>query len=111
VTLTNGLGGSTDWLALTEASIADTPGNFLTWIYVGAGVTTRTWTVNMPTTPGQYQFRLYLNDGYVRAAASPLVTVQAATSTTLAPSTTTSGTTSTVSLPPVGRAAFGSALT
>jgi len=75
VTLTNGFGGSTDWLALTTASNPDTPGNFPTWTYVGAGVTSRTWTVNMPATPGQYQFRLFVNDGYTRAAASPVVTV------------------------------------
>src|SRR5262249_40966629 len=47
VTLTNGLGGSTDWLALTASSSPDTPGNFPGW-YVGAGVTTSTWTVTMP---------------------------------------------------------------
>ncbi len=75
VTLSNGFGGSTDWLALTAASNPDTPGNFPTWTYVGAGVTSRTWTVNMPATPGQYQFRLFVNDGYTRAAASPVVTV------------------------------------
>jgi hypothetical protein len=30
----------------------------------------------MPTTPGTYEFRLFLNNGYTRAATSPTVTVQ-----------------------------------
>jgi hypothetical protein len=33
------------------------------------------WTVNMPATPGQYEFRFFLNDVYQRAATSPPVTV------------------------------------
>jgi hypothetical protein len=47
----------------------------ITYPYVGAGLTTRTWTVAMPTTPGTYEFRLFLNNGYARAATSPTVTV------------------------------------
>src|SRR5262249_3431828 len=86
VTLTNGLGGISDWLALTASSSPDTPGNFPGW-YVGAGVTTGTWTVSMPTTPGQYQFRLFLNNSYERAATSPTITVGTSPSTT----TTSSG--------------------
>src|SRR5262249_5106996 len=38
-------------------------------------VTTRTWTVTMPTTTGTYEFRLFLNNGYTRAATSPPITV------------------------------------
>ena len=74
-TLTNGLGGSQDWLALAGTSAPNT-GN-VQWVYVGTGVTTRTWTVNMPSTPGTYEFRLFLNNGYTRAATSPPVTVVA----------------------------------
>jgi len=74
VTLTNGLGGSTDWLALAAVGAADA--TYLQWTYVGAGVTTRTWTVTMPTAPGQYEFRLFLNNGFTRAATSPPVTVK-----------------------------------
>jgi hypothetical protein len=40
VTLANGLGGSSDWLALAAAGVADS--RYLQWTYVGAGVTTRT---------------------------------------------------------------------
>ena len=73
VTLTNGLGGSTDWLALAATSAPNT--TYLQWVYVGAGVTSRTWTVNMPATAGTYEFRLFLNNAYMRAATSPTVTV------------------------------------
>jgi hypothetical protein len=72
VTLTGGAGGSTDWLALAAASGADT--SYVQWTYVGSGVTTRTWTVTMPTTTGTYEFRLFLNNGYSRAGTSPTVT-------------------------------------
>jgi subtilisin family serine protease/uncharacterized cupredoxin-like copper-binding protein len=71
VTLSNGLGGEWDWLALAAVGSPDTSN--VQWIYVGAGVTTRTWTVTL-TAPGSYEFRLFLNDGYTRAATSPTVT-------------------------------------
>jgi subtilisin len=89
VTLTNGLGGAGDWLALAATTAANT--GYLQYTYVGAGVTTRTWTVNMPATAGTYEFRLFLNNGYTRAATSPTITVQSATapSPTLTVSTTT----------------------
>ncbi len=73
VTLTNGLGGAQDWLAFAATGAANT--SYLQYIYVGAGVTTRTWTVTAPSTPGTYEFRLFLNNGYTRAATSPPVTV------------------------------------
>ena len=72
VTLTGGFGGSADWLALAAAGGADT--SYLQWTYVGPGVSTRTWTVTMPATPGSYEFRLFLNNGFSRAATSPTVT-------------------------------------
>ena len=72
VTLTGGAGGSSDWLALAAASGANT--SYLQWTYVGAGVGTRAWTVTMPATPGTYEFRLFLNNGFTRAATSPTVT-------------------------------------
>lgn len=73
VTLTNGLGGLYDWLSFAAASAANS--SYTTFVYVGGGVTTRTWTVTMPATPGTYEFRLFLNNGYVRSATSPPVTV------------------------------------
>jgi subtilisin family serine protease len=77
VTLADGRGGATDWLALAAVGAPD--GSYLQWTYVGAGVTTRTWTVTMPSAGGVFEFRLYLNGGYVRAATSPPITVAAVT--------------------------------
>jgi hypothetical protein len=95
VTLTNGAGGLQDWLALAPTSAPNT--SYSTFTYVGSGVTTRTWTVNMPSTPGPYEFRLFLNNSNVRAATSPTVTVSAGinavpTLTSLNPSRTSAGT-------------------
>lgn len=73
VTLTDGYGGAADWLAFAPTSAPET--SYLKYTYVGAGVTTRTWTVTMPTTAGTYEFRLFPNNGYVRAATSPAITV------------------------------------
>ena len=73
LTMTNGSGGSGDWLALAATTASD--GSYLQYTYVGAGVTTRTWTVNMPATPGTYEFRMFLNYGSTRAATSPPITV------------------------------------
>jgi subtilisin len=73
VTLVNGPGGSGDWIALAATSAANT--SYVRYTYVGAGVTTRTWAVAMPSTPGTYEFRLFPNNGYTRAATSPTVTV------------------------------------
>ena len=75
VTLSNGSGGSTDWLGLAPTGSPDT--TYLQWTYVGAGVTSRTWTINMPATAGTYEFRLFIS-GYTRVATSPIVNVAAA---------------------------------
>jgi acyl-CoA thioesterase FadM len=74
VTLSGGLGGSSDWLALAATSAPNT--SYLAYTYIGSGVTTRTWTVTMPQQTGTYEFRLFLNNGYTRAATSVTVTVQ-----------------------------------
>jgi hypothetical protein len=73
VTLTGGLGGSGDWLSFASTSVGNTA--YLQYTYVGNAVTTRTWTVTAPSTPGTYEFRLFLNNSYTRAATSPTVTV------------------------------------
>ena len=67
-------GGATDWLALAAVGAPDA--SHVQWTYVGAGVTDRTWVVTMPTTPGDYEFRLFLDNGYERAATSATVTVE-----------------------------------
>jgi subtilisin family serine protease len=73
VTLANGYGGSTDWIALAATGAPNN--NYVQWVYVGSGVTARDWTVAMPVAAGTYEFRLFLNNGYTRAATSPPVTV------------------------------------
>jgi len=75
MTLTDGPGNSYDWLALT--GVGDPDATSIQWIYVAPGATTATWTVTMPATPGDYEFRLFENNGYTRLATSPTVTVQA----------------------------------
>jgi subtilisin family serine protease len=94
MTLDSGLGGANDWIALASTSAAN--GSYIQWVYVGAGVTNRTWTVAMPSTPGTYEFRLFLNNGYTRAATSPTVTVDTSggggpTINSLSPSSATAG--------------------
>jgi agmatine deiminase len=74
VTLTDGLGGQYDWLAFAATNAASSV--YFSWTYIGTGVTTKTWTVTAPSTPGTYEFRLFPNNGYARAATSPTVTVQ-----------------------------------
>jgi subtilisin len=78
VTLANGFGGGTDWLALAASGSPDT--SYLNFTYVGANLTTRTWTATLPTAPGPYEFRLFLNNTYARAATSPTATVDASVS-------------------------------
>jgi hypothetical protein len=74
VTLTGGLGGQSDWISFAQTGSANT--SYVSYVYIGSGVTTRTWTVTVPQTPGTYEFRLFLNNSYTRSATSPTVTVQ-----------------------------------
>ena len=64
-------GGATDWLALTGSSNLDMPGNLPTWMGSVPAI-------------GPYEVRLFLNEGYVRSARSPVTTVADST-----PATTT----------------------
>ena len=94
VTLANGYAGAKDWIAVAATGAADQ--TYMQWTYVGTGVTTRTWTTTMPTTAGTYEFRLFLNDGFTRAATSPTITVDpslrpAPLATSLSPTSTNAG--------------------
>jgi hypothetical protein len=73
VTLTNCPGGGLDWIGLAAVGAPET--NYLQYTWVGGGVTTKTWVVTMPTAPGNYEFRFYLNNNYVRIATSATVSV------------------------------------
>src|SRR5215472_13107723 len=82
VTLTNGPGNPNDYLVLAPVGAADTTrspftyqGASVSYLYVGAGVTTKTWAITLPTTLGQYEFRLYYNNTYTRLASSPALTI------------------------------------
>ena len=75
MTVNNPPGWSSDWVAL--ARVGSAPSVYVTYTYVGAGVTTRTWTVTAPEAPGQYEFRLFVNNSYTQVAVSAPVTVTA----------------------------------
>src|SRR5204862_402357 len=49
VTLANGYAGIFDWMALALTTAPTT--SYVAYTYVGGGVTNRTWTVAMPSTP------------------------------------------------------------
>jgi hypothetical protein len=73
VTLTDGPGNTNDWLALAAVGAADT--SYLQWVNVASGATTATWTVTMPSAPGDYEFRLFEKGGFTRVATSAPVVV------------------------------------
>jgi len=92
VMLNNAPGGAADWLAFADVSAPNTA--YVEWTYVGAGVTSRTWTVTTPTTGGTYEFRLFPNGGYTRAATSSQISVVPAAPiiTSVSPNTVMGGT-------------------
>src|SRR5204862_3626044 len=74
--LSNSPGGAQDWIALAATSAPNE--TYLAFTYVGAGLTSRNWSVPMPNVAGSYEFRLFLDNGYVRAATSPTIVVNPA---------------------------------
>jgi hypothetical protein len=72
-TLTNGLGGSFDWLTYAPVGSPDT--EYWDWTYVPGGMSTYTWTFTVPAIPGKYEIRLLLNGGYTKVATSAPITV------------------------------------
>lgn len=76
VHLANTPGGGTDWVGL--ALVGAPTNSYLQYVYVGSGVTNRDWTVTLPSTEDDYEFRFFLNNSYVLNAASPAVWVKAA---------------------------------
>ena len=61
------------WIALAATGAPNN--SYIRYAYLASGATTGTWTFTMPTTPGTYEFRLFVNNGYTRVATSPTVTV------------------------------------
>jgi len=62
----------TDWVGLYAAGASNT--QYLWWEYTG-GSTSGSLGLAAPTTPGTYEFRYLLNDGYTSVATSNAVTV------------------------------------
>ncbi len=62
-----------DWLALASTTAPNT--SYLQYTYVGAGLSTRTLDGGDAQTGGSFEFRLFLNNGYTRAATSAAITV------------------------------------
>jgi hypothetical protein len=92
-TMTNGPGTAGDWVGLVGATAAD--GSYLDWKYLNgtrtrpaAGMTGAAVAFTMPTTPGAYNVRFFLNDSWVKLATSATITVTA-TSPTITLSATT----------------------
>ena len=81
VDVTDGPGNATDWIGLYPVGAADT--NYVDWQYLSgttappvSGVTAATIAFQMPVTAGDYELRLFANNGYTRLATSASVTVE-----------------------------------
>jgi hypothetical protein len=82
---------ATDWVGLYTVSAPNSPS--IQWTYTN-GTSSGTWTISAPTTTGSYEFRYFLQDGYLSAARSATFTVSSASGTyslTPSPSTVTAG--------------------
>jgi hypothetical protein len=108
ITVSSGPGNTTDWIALYPIGAADAA--YLDWKYLNgstappaSGLTSATIVFPMPVTAGDYEIRLFANNGYQRLATSTVVTVTAATTQitingTAAPGTVTTSVGMTVSV-------------
>lgn len=67
------VGSSTkDWIIFVLKSAPSS--SYLQWVYTG-GATTGSFTVSPYSTPGEYEFRYLINDGYTSAVTSNTVTI------------------------------------
>ncbi|HYB94556.1 MAG TPA: S8 family serine peptidase [Vicinamibacterales bacterium] len=108
VSVANGPGNATDWIALFPSSGNDT--SYVHWMYLNGsrtapatGMTQATVQFTAPAAGGTYNVRLFANNGSTKIATSADITVNASSSppsgpTVTAPSTATSGTTLSVSI-------------
>src|SRR5437667_3856708 len=81
VTVANGPGNATDWVALIPAGAADSA--FVDWQYLNGtktqpttGVTSAALTFSMPSTAGSYVLKFFASGGWTILATSPTITVQ-----------------------------------
>lgn len=82
VTVSNGPGNTTDWVALYPVGAID--GAYVEWRYLNGsmtppatGLTDASLTLYAPITAGSYELRFFANNGYARLATSGIVTVEA----------------------------------
>ena len=87
VAVSDGPANTTDWIAFYPVGAADT--GYLAWQYLtgttappGVGLSTAALTFSVPVSPGDYEFRLFANNGFTRLATSTVVTVAAPSSET-----------------------------
>ena len=69
-------GGDFDWIGFFKVTDSSEAYESRWWQYTG-GAKSGTLILDAPTTPGLYEFRYLLNDGFVDAARSATVTVTA----------------------------------
>ena len=76
----NGPANPRDWVGLYDAAAADTA--FIQWIYLNgtktaptSGLANASLQFTAPATPGTYDVRFFVNDGFTRIARSLTVTV------------------------------------
>jgi hypothetical protein len=81
VTVQNGPANPADWVGLYSAANSDDHA-FVHWVYLNGtrvppspGQASGTLTFTAPATPGAYQLRFFVNNGYTRLAVSSTVTV------------------------------------
>jgi len=81
VTVANGPGGPTDWVAVCPVGAPDT--GFLYGYYLNGsktapatGLTNATFALPMPTTPGAYNLRFFPHNSTTLLATSATITVQ-----------------------------------
>jgi hypothetical protein len=77
VTLSNPPSTPSSWLSLAAVGAANPSYSQYTFLDSLPGTTTKTWTVALPATLGQYEVRLFNGLTYNRAATSPPITVVA----------------------------------
>jgi hypothetical protein len=76
-TLSNPPTTPSSWLSLAAVGAANS--SYAEYVFLDAlsGTTTKTWTITLPATLGQYEVRLFNGLTYNRAATSPPLTVSA----------------------------------
>jgi hypothetical protein len=81
-TVTNGPGNAWDWVGLYSVGAPSTPANRLAYQFLNgqttapaSGVTGATLTFSLPTTPGSYEVRFFLNGSFTVLATSGATTI------------------------------------